>query len=108
MKIYQIIKYPNNEIGTNETITFPADNSKLVIIKKFGIQALPGTRVIFDDDESSTIQVGYTGVFEFSAEDTSLWATKITIPTDSLQMNQNAHAAIILDVIYEEIERSVV
>lgn len=108
MKIAQKVWYPNNVI-LDSGISFPettSSSTKSITIKKFGVQALPGTRIILGDKEENYITIGYSGVFEFSFEDAPLWIAKITIPKSSLIINQSANAAVILDIFYEETEGS--
>lgn len=74
-----------------------------IIIKKIGVQALPGTKLIFNGqtDNEMPVRVGNTGIFEFSFEDT-IPATSISVPEDSVTAIKNSRTQLIIDIFYKE------
>ena len=101
MKIKQIIWDGSIWDGImDDTVQF--FGGKNIIIKKIGVQALPGTKLIFNGQVGDMpVRVGNTGIFEFSFEDT-VPATSIGVLSESLQAIKNSRTQLIIDIFYKE------
>ena len=97
-------KHTNN--NQPEDLTADALNkgtafSKYTPVTQLGIQALPGTRFILNDNIEGPVIIGSTGIYELDLEGISK-INSLKFDSKSLDLiAKNPNAFLIIDVIYE-------
>ena len=107
MKIYQKIwGGPDSNDNPNQSLRLTTVNEgdTTTVIKKLGVQALPGTELILNNQQNLDfpVRVGNTGIYEFSFED-NIPLYQIEIPARSLQAIKKSKTYLIIDIFYEGI-----
>ena len=103
-------RYYNDEQGNNQPENLKAKNlvekennvfSKYTPITQLGIQALPGTRFILNENIEGPVIIGSTGIYELDLEGISKINSLRLDPKSLDLIADNPNAFLIIDVIYE-------
>ena len=102
-------RYYNDEQGNNnqpEDLNAESLNKGTIFAKylpftQLGIQALPGTRFLLNDNIEGPVIIGSTGIYELELEGISK-ISSLKFDSKSLKLiADNPNAFLIIDVIYE-------
>ena len=106
--IMQFRYYNDEHTNNNQPKDLTADAlnkgtafSKYTPVTQLGIQALPGTRFILNDNIEGPVIIGSTGIYELELEGISK-ISSLKFDSKSLKLiADNPNTILIIDVIYE-------